>query len=204
MRTALTTVAAAVCVTALTAGIAPAAYAGKLVHQDARRDVVKIEFTGGTPQEMRVRRADPDILRIAVDYRPQALIVRTKYAELGRRVGRMEFGLIRTRDGYFTAQVQVTQRGRWQGHPFLIGDDSDNPDEPEVRCRGLRHRFDYDANVSIWTIPPACLGGVPWVRVGFTAAHVGGESAFVDNAFTKGTAHRAPLSARVWRGGPSQ
>lgn len=197
MRTALAATAAAVCVTALTAGLAPAAYAGKLVHEDARRDVVKMEFSTGGPKESPApRRADPDILRITVDYRPNALIIRTKYAALERRVGRMEFAAIETRDGFYFAQNMVMRRDRWQGWTILESGDEENL-QP---CAGAKHRYDYETNVSIWTIAPICVGRAPWVRLAGASMHFRGETVFVDHAFAKGVPRRPPFSARVWRG----
>lgn len=197
MRRILAATAATVCLTALTAGAAPAAYAGRLVHDDARRDVIRLEFTDQDVKESVVRqRLDPDIRRITIDYRQGALVIRTKYAALERLVGRSEFTEIQTRDNAFGAQVQVNRRGRWQGSTLFMSAKS----EGQNICPAAKHRFDYEANVSIWTIPPTCLGRAPWVKVGQSAMHFGGKKVFLDYAFANGSPHRRPISARVWRG----
>lgn len=194
MRTALAAAAAAAC---LVVGIAPAAHAGRLVHDDARRDVVKLEFTDQDLKESTARqRLDPDVRRITIDYRQGALVIRTKYAAMERRIGRMEFTMIQTRDTAYSAQVQVNRRGRWQGFKMFMSAET----EDENACPAAKHRFDYEADVSIWTIPPVCLGRAPWVKVTQSAAHLGGQTAFVDHAFAKGMPRRPSISARVWRG----
>lgn len=193
MRTTLAAVAAAVC---LTVGVAPAAHAGRLVHDDARRDVVKLTFDQDLKQSAARNRLDPDVRRITIDYRQGALVIRTKYAAMARRVGRMEFTTILTRDDVFTAQVQVNRRGHWQGFKLFMAGET----EDQNVCPTAKHRFDYDADVSIWTIPPVCLGRARWVQVAQAALHFGGDVNFVDHAFGKGMPRRPPISARVWRG----
>lgn len=87
MRNLLVT--AAITVT-LTAGIAPAAYAGRLVHDDAHRDVQRgtVSQGGGAITVVDRRFTDPDIVRVAVDYRRERLEIRTKYSAMRRTVGR--------------------------------------------------------------------------------------------------------------------
>lgn len=89
----------------------------------------------------------------------------------------------------------VMRRDRWRGRTIV-----ESADEHPQRCVGAKHRYDYDANVSILTIPPICLNRAPWVRVAEAAAHIGGDQAFVDHAFAKGMPTRPPISALVWRG----
>jgi hypothetical protein len=194
MRTTLAAAAAAVC---LTVGMAPAAHAGRLVHEDARRDVVKMTFSNaGRAESIAPRRADPDVRRISIDYRRGVLIIRTKYAALERRVGRMEFAMLHTRDGHYLAQVQVMRRDHWQGFKVFTSGESEDAES----CTTAKHRFDYDTDVSIWTIPASCVGRAPWVRVAQSSAQIAGQTVFHDRAFTKGTVQRPVFSARVWRG----
>lgn len=193
MRTSLAAAASAVC---LTVGVAPGADAGQLVHEDARRDVVKLEFDEGVKQSAARQRLDPDIRRITIDYRQGALVIRTKYAAMERRVGRMEFTTIRTRGNVYSAQVQVNRRGHWQGFKMFMGGET----EDQNVCPTAKHRFDYDADVSIWTIPPVCLDRARWVQIAQGAMYFGGETGFLDHAFGKGMPRRPQISARVWRG----
>lgn len=179
----------------LTASLAPAAYAGKLVREDAPRDVVKVEFNDGSlSRTLAPRRQDPDMRRVTIDYRKGALVIRVKYAALNRMVGRSEFVLVETRNGSLLGQVNVFRPGRWQGETLFPGE------QDESICPAGKHRFDYQARVSIWTIPPLCLDRSPWVRVGLSGGLIGNERGFTDNAFAKGKAQRPYLSPRVWRG----
>lgn len=201
MRTVLTTVAAAVCATALTAGLAPAAYAGKVVRHDARADVTWFD-DGNATFEPAPHAQDPDIVRVTIDHRAGALLIRTKYAALNYRVFRIDSADIRTSAGkLFSGSTIVSRKGRWQGHTDLIAaDDASNPDSPEVECRDLRHRFDYDANVSIWTIPRICIGRPKWVRVAVMGMRGASTSVYLDDAFRKGSDGMPGFSDRVWRG----
>ncbi|WP_154402669.1 hypothetical protein [Nocardioides speluncae] len=199
VRRALGAGCAAIVTLGLTAGVAPSAYAEKLVRDDARRDVVRaIESDAGETLQPAPRAADPDILRVAVDHRTTALLIRTKYAALDRRVVRTDALEIRTSAGKrFEALTFVHKRGQWQGRT-AIGTGSAGVD-----CPGLRHRFDYEANVATWTIPRSCIGRPRWVRVGVgTGRGTWDGPFFIDDAFRKGIAsynENLVLSRRIWK-----
>lgn len=200
MRSTLIAAAAAFC---LTAGVAPSAYADTLVREDAPRDVVRLELSGGgEPQiERAPRKFDPDVRRVAVDHRDRFLLVRVKYAGLDRRVWRGENVTVRTSGGrVLMAMAFVIEKGRWQGFTSL--EDVDLENTPD--CRALRHHFDYGANVGTWSIPRSCLGNPRWVRVGVSASRGAPRGpVYLDDAFRKGFDFDRPiesLSRRIWRG----
>lgn len=201
VRRALGAACAVTVTLGMTAGLAPSAYAEKLVHQDARRDVTWFD-DGNATFDPAPRAQDPDIVRVTIDHRAGALLIRTKYAALNRRIFRIDSADIRTSGGkLFSGSVIVSRKGRWQGHANLIAaDDASNPDSPEVQCRDLRHRFDYDANVSIWTIPRICIGRPKWVRVAVMGMRGASTSVYFDDAFLKGYDGGPGFSRRIWRG----
>lgn len=194
----------AACATAvalgLTAGLAPAAYAEKLVRQDARHDVVKgTESDAGETLQPAPRATDPDIVRVAIEHRAKVVLIRTKYAALNRRILRIDALEIRTSAGKrFEAGSFVQKRGKWQGMTsFGTG-------SAEVDCDGLRHRFDYEANVTTWSIPRSCIGRPRWIRVGTGMGRGPWDGPFfIDDAFRKGIDpdnQNLTLSRRIWRG----
>lgn len=199
VRRALGTACAATVTLGLTAGLAPSAYAEKLVRTDPRHDVTKILSTTDDDVRPAPRASDPDIVRVAVDHRPRVLLVRTEYRALTRRVLRVDVIEIRTRSRqHFSATSVVARKGHWQGETFLEGRTA----EGDIPCAGLRHRFDYANDVVTWTIPRSCIGRPRWVRVGIGAAR-GSESYFIDDAFRRGfdpNNEDLVLSRRIWRG----
>lgn len=200
VRRALGAACAATVTLSLAAGLAPSAYAEKLVREDARRDVVKATQTdAGETLQPAPRTTDPDIVRVAIDHRARVVLIRTKYAALDRRVVRIDALDIRTSAGKrFMAQSFVMKRGKWQGATSL------GTGTAEVDCPGMRHRFDYEANVATWSIPRSCLGRPRWVRLGVGMGRGPWSGpAFIDDAFRKGTNpdnENLVLSRRIWKG----
>lgn len=158
MRKLITT---AVIALGLTAGVAPAR-AEKVVHQDARRDVERLTWAEDGMRAPRV--ADPDIVRVAVDYRREVLTIRIKYAAMARAVGRTETVFVGTGDGRnYSGYTKVGWQSRWQGwHQF-----HEFADDPT--CPGVRHRLQYDRQVSLWTIPASCFGKARRIQVAASA-----------------------------------
>lgn len=202
VRRALGAAGAVTVTLGLTAGLAPSAYAEKVVREDAPRDVVRLRLSDDLPQTERApRKADPDVRRVAMDHREHFLLLRVKYAGLDRRVWRGENVLLRTSGGrMFFAGTFVMQKGKWQGRTTLDDVDQENT----LACRGLRHHFDYDADVATWSIPRSCLGSPRWVRVGVTVSRGLPRGPFyLDDAFRKGMDFAQPrlsLSRRIWKG----
>jgi hypothetical protein len=200
VRRALGTACAATVTLSLAVALAPSAYAEKVVHQDARRDVVKATQTdAGETLRPAPRAADPDIVRVAIDHRAKVVLIRTKYAAVDRRILRIDALEIRTSAGKrFEAGSFVQQRGRWQGRTSL------GTATAEVDCTGLRHRFDYEANVTTWSIPRSCIGRPRWVRVGVGMGRGSWDGPFfIDDAFRKGIDpdnETLTLSRRIWKG----
>lgn len=66
-------------------------------------------------------------------------------------------------DATYTGLAAVRARGKWQGKTeFGVDEGTEIGD----RCPGVRHRFQYDRQVSLWSIPAACVGKVSRIRVG--------------------------------------
>lgn len=203
MRNLLVTVAITL---GLTAGLPPAAYAGRLVHQDARRDVsMGVTSAGVDPEKYRARWvADPDIRRLAIDYNRTRLLVRVKQAAMSYRLRRFDSILVIAADGRrYRGQAAVIDKGKWQGRVEF------GPDRGGSQCSDARHRFDYANDVSIWNIPVSCLPRARWVRVGVAAVRFaprpqGQVTSFVDLGFRADARNDVPASAvisrRIWRG----
>lgn len=203
VRRALGAACAVTVTLGLTAGLAPSAYAEKLVREDARRDVIRFGISSGDESSIQraPRAADPDIVRVTIDHRERFLLIRTRYAGLERRLGRLDLAVIRTSAGKrFEAGSWVNKRGKWQGETGL----GTGPAGKDVACAGLRHHFDYAANVATWSIPRSCLGRPRWVRVGVGGSRGSFASVtFIDEAFRNGADLEATdlaLSRRIWRG----
>lgn len=200
VRRALGAACAATVTLSLAAGLAPSAYAEKLVRQDARHDVVKAaQSDAGETLQPAPRAADPDIVRVAIDHRARVVLIRTKYVALDRRLVRVDALEIRTSAGKrFMAQSVVLKRGKWQGATSI------GTATAEVDCGGLRHRFDYEANVATWSIPRSCIGRPRWVRLGVGMGRGPWSGpAFIDDAFRKGIDpdnENLKLSRRIWKG----
>ncbi|MFD1947608.1 hypothetical protein [Nocardioides aestuarii] len=63
--------------------------------------------------------------------------------------------------GYLATAFVIVRRHRWEGRSVLTdtGDDV-------LPCEDLRHRVSYAEDRVVLSVPRACLGRPPWVRVG--------------------------------------
>lgn len=133
----------------------------RVVHRDARRDVLRFEFPSETSRPA-PRDRGTDIVRTVVDHRPQRLVVQSRVRELSR-------------SGY---RLMVAEILTPQGKPFeLVVDFSTKPIDArislrrsgsgqDVKCPGATWSLDRSVNRVDASIPSSCLGDPGWVRVG--------------------------------------
>lgn len=202
VRRSATAIGAATIALGLTAGLAPSAYAEKVIRRDAAGDIHKTTWDSGRETDMPARNAaQPDIRRVVVRYQQNRLLIRVKHADLSQRTGRYDVLRVRTPKGGAFGAWQVPKAGAWQGSGAFY-----RFDDPGKPCAGVVHRFDYRHDVTTWSVPASCFGSPRWVRVGVSARwspprtpekHV----LYGDSAFAKGDpATRNTLSRRIKRG----
>lgn len=185
-------------------GLAPSAYAEKVVHVDAAADVVSIgwddekqaETTAPAPQQR-----NGDILRTVVQHRLRKVILTASYAELRRLDPAAHFVSIVTNETVRRHVEVAPTPTRPQGR-VLFSTSSGRA----VSCAGLERRIDYLANTLRLVIPRSCLSAPRWVRVGFGAVRTRETDqtaqTFVDDANLEGAVGSAhpTFGARVRRG----
>lgn len=172
-----------------TAGLAPAAHAEKVVHNDARGDVLSRTWDAGTgtnettpaPEE-----TDGDILRTVVDHRLRKVILTVKFAELRRVDPVVHFVALKTNESLERDVIVIPTAENPQGRVVFTNGGGSN-----LRCVGLERHIDHTANTLRLEVPRTCLSAPRWVRVGFGAMRtheVKGESgeSLVDDANRNG------------------
>ena len=201
----LTRAAIALSVTAcVTVGLAPSAYAEKVVHADATADVISWGWDDEKEAETTVpapEQRNGDILRTVVQHRLRKVILTTSYAELRRLDPASHFVSIVTNESVRRHVEVAPTATRPQGR-VLFSTGSGRT----VSCTGLERRIDYLANTLRLVIPRSCLSAPRWVRVGFGAVRTRETDltpqTFVDDANLQGAVGSAhpTYGARVRRG----
>lgn len=201
VRRSAAIIGAATTALALTAGLAPSAYAEKVFRQDAIADIHKTTWRSERETDVPApNAAQPDIRRVVVRYQQNRILIRVRHADLSRRTGRYDVLRLRTPKGGASGSFLVREAGEWQGIGGFYRLDDRRP------CAGVVHRFDYEHDVTTWNVPATCFGSPRWVQVGMSARLAGpstpekhvlyGDSGFaVDEPATENT-----LSRRIKRG----
>lgn len=186
----------------LTAGLASSAYAERLAHQDAAGDIHKTTWDseGDTTDVPARNAAQPDIRRVVVRYQQNRILIRVKHTELSRRAGRYDVLRLRTPMGGASGSFLVREAGAWQGIGGFYRLDDRRP------CAGVVHRFDYEHDLTTWSVPASCFGSPRWVRIGMSGRLAGPNTPekyvlYGDSAFATGDpATENTLSRRIRRG----
>jgi hypothetical protein len=152
--------------------LAPASYADRTVHRDARHDVMR---TGGPRDEELVpapRASEFDVVRTLVTHRRHDVEIKLRFAELQRHAMRMEFATIRTGrqpgDNYALTLVVA---------PGMIAVQLTNATGP-ARCWDMGYRINFRRNTISMSVPRSCLGNPRWIRAGVGAIGFNGSLFF--------------------------
>ena len=198
--------AAATCIVTLVPVPVPVATAEELVRRDARHDVWWDDELVGR------RGADPDIARLRVAHREQALVVRVAFAVLKPR--RQQGIQVRVwtpdpGDGRRLYDLSV-YRARANGSTLLsiAGPFVPGSEHLEFTCDGMEARIALGRDFIHVRVPRACLGTPEWVRAAVWAARTprgwrGTLDAVADDGFTKwSTLFSQARSRRLLNGEP--
>jgi hypothetical protein len=101
-----------------------------------------------------------DVQRVMVSHKAHRIRVRMAFDDL-RRVDPQVYAVWFHHRGYLATAFVVARQHTWEGRNVLTeaGDDV-------VPCARLRHDLDYAHDRLVMSVPRACLGRPPWVRVG--------------------------------------
>jgi hypothetical protein len=188
----------------VTAGLAPSAYAEKVVHVDATADVVSIGWDEQTGAEATVpapEQRNGDLLRTVVQHRLRRIILTASYAELRRVAPTTHFVSLVTNESIRRHLEIVATAAHPQGRILFSSRFGRT-----VTCSGLERHIDYLANTLRVVIPRSCLSAPRWVRAGFgTVRNLTtdlGMRTLVDDANLEGAVGSAhpTFGARVLRG----
>lgn len=195
-------VRAALLAVTVTATLLPAATASAatLAAPDTVGDVWKSTFdpeTGAETVEPAGSQVNVDLVRTVVKHTDRRVVVVLRYADLARSTNRFfVYTQVRTNEGV-KRDLGIDATMRWGGDAFLMGP------RGEVRCDGLRHSVDYDADVATVSAPRSCLSNPRWVqtRTGAIGVPVDstGDEVLLDSASDE-TAAEPTWTARVRRG----
>jgi hypothetical protein len=141
-----------------------------------------------------------DVVATKARHTTRRIAFTTRYAALERGAGENRFitqQRMRFADGS-TASVQVHTSRRWRGEAYLADDDTGSA----MRCRGIRHEIDYEADRVRVSFPRACVDRPRWLRfVGLAYAWSGSDTEtgeddhdYLDNALDDG--HRRGTGVR--------
>jgi hypothetical protein len=100
-----------------------------------------------------------DATKAVVAHRKFSLVVRVKFVDLRRVHHQSVAALISTRDRFLIG-LAVAGPGSRAGRDQLV-----DYELGKVRCPGMTHRYDYDADRVSMRIPRACLKRPRWVKV---------------------------------------
>ncbi|KQZ70078.1 hypothetical protein ASD66_10390 [Nocardioides sp. Root151] len=189
----------------LTASTAAAAHAEKVVHRDARGDVIRQDYSFETETETETpvpTVKSSDITSTVVDHRRDNVFVTVRHAELDSHLDLLHgylFSLVTNERLGRTVVLHVSPSTSRQGEVKLVTQAG-----RRVTCIGLRGRIDYRANTVRIRVPRSCLSNPRWVRAGIYTFHTGRDwsRAFVDDANLNGRIRNAgPVHGpRVRRG----
>jgi len=155
----------------------------RVVHQDARRDVLRYSYETDSSRPAPRDRAT-DIVRTVVDHRPDRLVVQARVRELSRSGYRL-----------FIAEILTSEGKRFE----LTVDFSTKPiaarvtltrfsSSADVECPGATWALTRSVNRVQASVPRSCLGDPGWVRVGLgvVASPRNLKSSWADDSRTKG------------------
>jgi hypothetical protein len=178
---------------------APAS-ADRVIHRDARHDVMKVDFSSEKPELVPAPHAPAgDVTRAMIDHRYRRVVLKLRYAELERRGFRFEIALLSTSGGgHFVVFLDTAKELGWQGRASLA--DLSNLRQGERPCRGLWHEVDYRQNTVKLSVPRRCLDDPRWIRAGIGGnAIVDPSDLYVDDALSNTYGGRLAMTRRLYR-----
>jgi hypothetical protein len=187
------------CALALTLALPVAAHAGARTYRDGTGDVWALD----TPEDGRHTRAAErrhgDIVRTAFLHQQRQVVIRTRFAELGRHAGRYVVAIRLRTDAHLVRWVRLHAgpgESTWRGRTQTYQRDNGTP----VDC-ATTHRVDYTGNTVVVRVPRTCLGEPRWVQGTMGMATFSRGGVFADNPVDDGpTAHLRGYSPRIRRG----
>ena len=177
--------------------LTPASYADRMVHRDARHDVMRLTQNDDLVPAPHVR--DPDVLRVKVAHRQHRLSIVLHFAALRHHRSRLHIATIRTDHGRFyelDAQTSASGRDRVQLTGF------GNEDGP-IACPRIRYRVGFRRDVVRASVPRRCLETPRWMKVGTGVIRVdrsrGDETLFADDALRRGIRGELAMTRKLYR-----
>ncbi len=132
----------------------------RIVHRDARRDVVLVDQKTQTPTPAPDDRAT-DITKTLVDHGASRMVVHTRVRHLSRSGYRFLISEIRTSDGrHYELDLD------YSAHPIGARVSLVRSSGTDVSCPGATWTIKRSADRVDASIPNSCLGDPRWVRVG--------------------------------------
>jgi len=182
---------------------APAS-ADRVIHRDARHDVMKVDFSSGDAELVPAPHAPAgDVTRAMIDHRYRRVVLKLRYAELERRGFRFELAELSTSGGgHFVVFLDTAKDLGWQGRVGLVDlTDATDLDLNVWRpCRGLWHEVDYEQNTVKLSVPRRCLDNPRWIRAGIGGnAVLGVRGIYVDDALSNTFGPRLAMTRRLYR-----
>ena len=143
--------------------LAPASYADRMAHRDARHDVFK--FSEAHPDGIRVPKVrDPDVRRVLIAHRKHRVLIRLHFANIrGHRTHLHIANLQTSRGGDYELEAVTDSHGEDSVELFRDG---------RVACPRLHYRIRYHRDVVRVAIPRTCLNTPRWLKVGIGVVRV--------------------------------
>jgi hypothetical protein len=187
------------CAIALTLALPLAANAASRTYGDGTGDVWALD----SPEDGRHTRAPErrhgDIVRTTFQHRQRRVVIRTRFAELGRQSGRYVVAVRLRTEQHLVRWVRLSAgpgENTWRGRTQTFQRDNGT----SVDC-ATTHSLDYTDNTVVVQIPRTCLGDPRWVQGTQGVATFSGRQVFTDNPVDDGpTAHLRGYSPRIRRG----
>ncbi|HEY3013468.1 MAG TPA: hypothetical protein VGJ41_00065 [Nocardioides sp.] len=173
-------------------GLAGPASADRVIHRDARHDVMKVAFAEAGDELVPAPRVrEGDVTRAMIDHRYRRLVVKLRYAELSRDTVRIQIGVLRTDGGRFALVLF--------GLPDHGNDVVLFSAEKQLTCKGLWNEVDYRENTIKLSVPRRCLDNPEWVRVGVGYERLTRRAAYLDDALSSRVRDNLTMTRRLYR-----
>jgi hypothetical protein len=187
------------CALALTLALPLSADAASRTYRDGTGDVWAMDPSGDGRHNRARERRHGDIVRTTFRHRQRQVVIRTRFADLGRRGGRYGVVVRLRTDEHLARWVRLSAgpgENTWRGRTQSYQRDNVTP----VDC-ATTHRVDYTDDTVVVRVPRSCLGQPRWVQGTQGVVTFSGGRVFTDNPVDDGpTAHLRGYSPRIRRG----
>jgi hypothetical protein len=184
--------AAAATVLSAIVGIAGPASADRVIHRDARHDVMKIVFANESDQLTPApHRHEGDVTRAMIDHRYRRVVIKLRYAELTRSSAHIEIAQLHTSNQAFFGLILI---GLGDGHDRVQLESREG-----TGCKGLWSEVDYRANTIKLSVPRRCLDNPEWVRAGVGFITQNSKAIFLDDALSNRVRNQLTMTRRLYR-----